>query len=734
MKKIVFLLAFVIIISITGYTQVAINTDGNSPNSSAMLDVQSSDKGMLIPRMTEAERDAISSPLTGLMVFQTDNTTGFYYYDGSNWKVIGSDAFSINDLSDGKTGGNSVFLGENAGTNEDGIDRKNVAIGRAALWSDTSGHINVAVGYSTLYKNKSGDYNTAVGAYAMWDNTIGGYNTSTGYSSLFFNIEGNGNTANGVVALQQNTTGNENTAMGASASRQNSTGSNNVAIGAGANKNNEEGSDNTIIGHDAGAGAALHNKSGNVFLGYSAGYNESGDNKLYIENSNSATPLIYGEFDNDIIKINGDLEVTGSLTGIGIDDLSDGKTGGYSVFLGENAGINDDGTINFNVAVGDYALGSNIDGTDNSAIGYGALYEGVSGSQNIAVGIDAGYSNIGNGNIFLGYKAGYNETGDNKLYIENSNSTTPLIYGEFDNDILAVNGNLGVGTQTPGVKLQVVGGTDAILSGGGYLVTGPTTGQNIVMDENEIMARDNGAISAIHLQRDGGAFNLHYGLTESHEFVVATDGKTGIGENSPTAKLHINATPIEDGLRVQINGATELKVCSNGGVAVGYNPTSPTFALQLQNSSVDIEGRARAYSWNTYSDGRLKTNQQVLDYGLKEVMLLQPKSYFHHDSETKEDGTFVMVGSHKTHTFGFIAQELNQIIPEAVYVPKDETKDLWSIDYEKLIPVLTKAIQQQQQIITETQKENTSVKQDLAEMQEQVSKLLQRIDKLENNR
>lgn len=56
-----------------------------SPQASAALDISSTTKGLLIPRMTEAQRNAIASPATGLMIFQTDNTPGFYYYTGSSW-------------------------------------------------------------------------------------------------------------------------------------------------------------------------------------------------------------------------------------------------------------------------------------------------------------------------------------------------------------------------------------------------------------------------------------------------------------------------------------------------------------------------------------------------------------------------------------------------------------------------------------------------------------------------
>ena len=66
--------------------QVGINT--TTPDPSSMLDIQSTAKGLLIPRMTLVERNNIPSPAQGLMVYQTDNTPGFYYYNGSTWSAI----------------------------------------------------------------------------------------------------------------------------------------------------------------------------------------------------------------------------------------------------------------------------------------------------------------------------------------------------------------------------------------------------------------------------------------------------------------------------------------------------------------------------------------------------------------------------------------------------------------------------------------------------------------------
>lgn len=90
MKKLVSFIALLLLISNLMFAQVSINTDNSAPNNSAMLDVKSSSKGFLPPRMTQAERNAIASPATGLMIFQTDNTPGYYYYNGTGWAPLRS--------------------------------------------------------------------------------------------------------------------------------------------------------------------------------------------------------------------------------------------------------------------------------------------------------------------------------------------------------------------------------------------------------------------------------------------------------------------------------------------------------------------------------------------------------------------------------------------------------------------------------------------------------------------
>ncbi len=91
MKKKTILMWLALLFIELSKAQIAVNTTGNPADASAMLDVQSTDKGILIPRMTQNERDDISSPATGLTVFQTDGKAGYYYYDGSSWVPVNQD-------------------------------------------------------------------------------------------------------------------------------------------------------------------------------------------------------------------------------------------------------------------------------------------------------------------------------------------------------------------------------------------------------------------------------------------------------------------------------------------------------------------------------------------------------------------------------------------------------------------------------------------------------------------
>ncbi len=137
----------------------------------------------------------------------------------------------------------------------------------------------------------------------------------------------------------------------------------------------------------------------------------------------------------------------------------------YNIYLGHNAGqITSMGSSD--VFVGSQSGYNNTTGSENSFFGSSSGYSNTTGSYNSFVGYQSGFNNTtGSGNVFLGYRAGFNETGSNKLYIENSNSTTPLIYGEFDNDILRFNGDVGINAAPTGGYALYVNGTTYCTSG-----------------------------------------------------------------------------------------------------------------------------------------------------------------------------------------------------------------------------------------------------------------------------
>lgn len=97
-------------------------------------------------------------------------------------------------------------------------------------------------------------------------------------------------------------------------------------------------------------------------------------------------------------------------------------------------------------------------GRGNTFIGQASGKDNTTGSYNTVVGMHAGYKNkSGSGNVMIGRRAGYWETGSNKLYIDNSTTSSPLIHGDFSTDLLTINGTMRIGNVTTpsGYKLYV---------------------------------------------------------------------------------------------------------------------------------------------------------------------------------------------------------------------------------------------------------------------------------------
>src|SRR6266487_3878676 len=112
MKKITSIIALLLAAKFSMAQGVAINNNNAAPSSSAMLDVQSTTKGVLIPRMTTAQRTAIASPAKGLMVYDTD-ANAFWFYNGSAWTNLTASGLATGWSLTGNSGTTpaSNFLG-----------------------------------------------------------------------------------------------------------------------------------------------------------------------------------------------------------------------------------------------------------------------------------------------------------------------------------------------------------------------------------------------------------------------------------------------------------------------------------------------------------------------------------------------------------------------------------------------------------------------------------------------
>ena len=175
--------------------------------------------------------------------------------------------------------------------------------------------------------------------------------------------------------------------------------------------------------YDATAGNA---GSRNSSFGYSAGSSVTGTDNLFVG------------------YVAGRYTTTGNYNAYwGYCSGDYNQTGSMNTYIGSRAGRYGNSSIH-NVAIG-YSAGYNSTASRNVLVGKSALYSNDTGEKNVSIGSTSGYGSSGDYNVFLGYRAGYNETGSNKLYIENDSSSAPLIYGEFDNDIVTIHGNLGVG-------------------------------------------------------------------------------------------------------------------------------------------------------------------------------------------------------------------------------------------------------------------------------------------------
>ena len=316
-------------------------------------------------------------------------------------------------------GNSNIFIGMAAGSNS--IGDRNIFIGNGAGDSNNNSD-NIFIGDQTGVVNNTGYQNIFIGTNAGLNNIDGFNNLNIGFNAGLSNISGSGNTCLGINAGNASISDN-NVYIGYNAGFQTSTGG------------------NTVVGYNA---TCAYNAIYSVVLGNNAGglsYGSIAIGAYSANNSNSQNCIFIGD--------HAGFNSTGGLwnTIIGYYSAYDanGNASGNTI-LGSYAGYNNaHGKIN--TFIGEHAGFNNDVGIQNTYVGCFAGFNGNTSTVrfNTNLGSFAGYLNVSGGsNVFIGYQAGYNEIGSGKLYIANNNTTTPLIFGNFNLSSVTINNTLNV--------------------------------------------------------------------------------------------------------------------------------------------------------------------------------------------------------------------------------------------------------------------------------------------------
>lgn len=348
------------------------------------------------------------------------------------------------------------FFGYNAG-HENTNGSQNIFIGYQSGYSNTNGVLNTFIGNNTGYHNSTGFANVFIGDSSGYYNDVGQWNVFVGEGTGIQNTNGWSNVFIGDKAGRDNTEGSRNVFLGSIAGWKNKTGFNNVFIGTAAGRNNIDGSDNTFMGSNAGRKTT--SGGSNIFIGKAAGHsNVTGSDNIYIgagagwRNDSTHSNIYIGNNSGDWNTAGYGNAYLGNRTGHNIVDGNNNTILGHEAAHWKSTG---DG----NVYLGAYAGHQSGGGWNNVMLGASAGHWHAEGHSNTYVGESAGYFAKGNENVFIGRGAGFSESGSGKLYIENSgaDSANALIYGDFYNDLLTINGRLGINTVNPLVPFHVSG-------------------------------------------------------------------------------------------------------------------------------------------------------------------------------------------------------------------------------------------------------------------------------------
>jgi hypothetical protein len=534
---------------------------------------------------------------------------GLYHQSNSSNVYIGYE--SGRGTSAGPGGNQNVFVGRESGRSiATGSD--NVLLGWRSGYSLTTAGNNISIGSQAGYSNTNNSDNIFIGRLAGYDHRgTGTVNSSinnifiglqAGYGNAGIGNRGNQDIFIGTEAGYSNSTGDYNLFLGYQTGRGNSIGDYNVFLGNQAGYSGSNALRSVFLGHKAGyaaygddnilIGTECGNEnqgSSNVFMGNYAGFNNTGDENIIIGNyaayykDQGDRGVFIGNYSGYWLESNNNSIFIGDSAGYGYDDSyaytypstnicigagsgqTIGNSSSYNIFIGYKSGYYIGANSVGNVLLGHWA-GRNIGktGNDNYNVILG-FQKGVSveGNNNVLIG-NGRYSNtIRNitGSVHIGFEAGDSESNPQRLYIDNTNTIRPLIYGNFTDaaEEVRLYGKLTFNTYTDSITMPTTRG-----SNGQFLRTNGTGGTSWASITGESTGARNGlAMNGSFVELGGtlvqettitnGAYNMIYNLSSTGDFdiqdatvstlfVSGDNGRVGIRNNAPTYTLDINNT------------------------------------------------------------------------------------------------------------------------------------------------------------------------------------------------
>ena len=234
--------------------------------------------------------------------------------------------------------------------------------------------------------------------------------------------------------------------------------------------------------------------------------------------------------------------------------------GSYNSLFGYYAGFKLNSGAHYNLVLGssNSPFRNLSSGDGNVFVGHNSGFKTTTGNSNVFIGRNAGYNNFtGSNNIFIGRSAGFSETGSNKLYIDNSSTSAPLVYGDFSSNQVGINVRPSSGyTFHVGGKLRTNGriktpsiefNDGSVISSARSMPSNLTLGGSLIMGSNGFI-EDDGTL--------GGHNDDWIKLNGYIEMKSATDSY-GIVLRSRTASDYLALT--------QLNGSSYLTENSTYG-------------------------------------------------------------------------------------------------------------------------------------------------------------------------